>query len=66
MWQRGEMGADRVMSDMVASMEAMIDTTKDDQEPDPALPYDEEVVQDLGWIDEEDMYDRMEEEGETQ
>ncbi|GMH70973.1 hypothetical protein TrLO_g7500 [Triparma laevis f. longispina] len=63
MWQRGEMGADRVMSDMLASMEAMIDTTKDDQEPDPALPYDEEVVQDLGWIDEEDMYDRMEEEG---
>ena len=62
-WRAGEMGADRVMADMINSMEAMIDTTKDDQEPDPALPYDEEVVGDLGWIDEEDMYKEIEDEG---
>ena len=42
-----------MMHDMVVTMEAMIDTTKDDQEPSPALNYDGEAVEDLGWIDEE-------------
>jgi hypothetical protein len=52
-WKSGEMDAERMMHDMVVTMEAMIDTTKDDQEPSPALNYDGEAVEDLGWIDEE-------------
>ena len=62
-WKSGEMDAERMMHDMVVTMEAMIDTTKDDQEPSPALNYDGEAVEDLGWIDEEKMYEEMAEAG---
>jgi len=62
-WRSGEMDADRMMHDMVVTMEAMIDTTKDDQEPSPALGYDGEAVEDLGWIDEERIYEQLAEEG---
>ena len=44
-WRSGDMDAERMMHDMVVTMEAMIDTTKDDQESSPALAYNGEVVE---------------------